>query len=99
MNNRQPNQYRILENEHDLTEGAEELLRLIEKYQYTYNVTNQQYAYLLGISYRNTVKYINELIEKGRLKVEPANRRCGRGKANRYEVLDFSPSQEANLDN
>jgi DNA-binding transcriptional regulator LsrR (DeoR family) len=87
---RWPNQYRILEDENSLTEGAEQLISLIKKYQYTHNVTNQQYAYLMGISLRNCVKYVSELIEKGRLQVEPANRRPGRGRACKYRVIELS---------
>lgn len=88
---RQPNQFKILENDLDLTEGAEKLLSLISKYQYTYNVTNRQYSHLMGISLRNTVKYINELIQKERIRVFPENRRRGRSRANRYEVIEISP--------
>lgn len=89
MKKRQPNQYRILENENNLTEGAERLLELIKKYQYVHNVTNQQYAYLMGISRRNLIKYVNELIKKSRIKVYPEDRRRGRGKSNLYEVIEF----------
>lgn len=98
MHKRQPNQYRILENENDLTEGAERLLELIKKYQYVHNVTNQQYAYLLGVSRRNLIKYVNELIKKNRVKVYPEGRRRGRGKANSYEVIepDDNSSQSNN---
>jgi DNA-binding transcriptional regulator LsrR (DeoR family) len=90
MKKRQPNQHKILLNDLDLTDGAERLLSLIRKYQYTYNVTNKQYSYLMGISLRNTVKYINELIKKGRIQTDPPNRRKGRGKANKYLIIETS---------
>jgi predicted transcriptional regulator len=88
MKDRQPNQHKILMHEKDLTIGAEELLNLVEKYQYTHNVSNKQYSYLMGISLRNTIKYFTELIEKGYIKVTPENRKNGRGKANKYEIID-----------
>lgn len=71
-----------------LTRGASKLLGLISKYQNVFNVTNQQYAYLMGISRRNTIKYLNELEEKGRVEIHPANRRSGQGKANQYKVIE-----------
>lgn len=88
MKKRQPNQYRILENENDLTEGAEKLLTLIEKYQYVYNVTNTQYSHLMGISRRNVIKYVNELEKKGRIQILPENRKRGRGLSNFYRIVD-----------
>ena len=88
MTNRQPNQFRILKHERDLSEGAEELLSLVEKYQYTFNVTTEQYASLMGVQRRNIVKYLNELVDKGYLSITPENRKAGQGKANTYKILD-----------
>ena len=85
---RQPNQFKILQDEFELTEGAERLLALIKKYQYTHKVTVQQYAYLMGISKRNTIKYINELLTKKRIEII-SNRIGGRGKANKYLVIEM----------
>lgn len=89
--NRQPNQHPIRENEYDLSFHAEKLLKFIEKYQYKYNVTNFQYACLLGISRRNTIKRINELLQKNRVEIYPPGRKSGRGKANRYVLKNFDP--------
>ncbi|MBO9541105.1 hypothetical protein J7643_11000 [bacterium] len=69
------------------SQGAEQLLSFIKRYRATYNVTNQQYAYLMKISRKQTIFYLNELIEKGYIKVEPENRRAGRGRANKYFIL------------
>lgn len=89
---RQPNQHPMRESDWELSVKAQELLGLIGKYQYKHNVTNYQYACLLGISLRNTVKRINELLQKGRVEVYPPGRKRGRGMANRYVLKTFDPS-------
>jgi hypothetical protein len=89
---RQSNQYRALKYPWDLTEGAEQLLKLIEKYQYRHNVTNSQYAALMGIPLRNLVFYMRELEAKDRIEISPKNKKRGRGKPNLIKInYDFDP--------
>lgn len=89
---RQPNQHPMRDSDYELSVKASELLGLIKRYQYKYNVTNFQYACLLGISLRNTIKRINELVQKNRVEIYPPGRKLGRGKANRYVLKQFDPS-------
>jgi hypothetical protein len=83
---RQPNQHPIRE-PHELSEKSKELLSLMERYQHTWNVTNFQYACLLGISRRHTIKHVNELLEKGYIEIWPKTRKRGRGTSNTYRVI------------
>jgi hypothetical protein len=75
-----------IEESQNLSPKAEELLGLIEKYRF-YRVTNQQYAHLMMLSRQKTIRYINELVEKNRIKPVPESRRAGRGRVNKYLLI------------